>query len=86
MAWIEKGLFQNSFHSISQRKQGKNWRQQPEDKNLEAGTEAETLDEHCLLQLPPCVLLSLPFYDLESYLLKRGVIHSGLGPPISIIH
>lgn len=49
--------------------------------NLEAGTDAETMKEHCLLACS-----SLLSYILQDHLPRGGPTHSGLGLSTSIIN
>ena len=67
-----KGLFQPTSLSITEGSQGRNSRQE-----LEAGTEAETKEAHCLLCAP-----SYLSYKAQAHLPRDGSAHSRL--PISI--
>jgi hypothetical protein len=62
-----------------------------QDRNLEAGTEAQTVEEHYFcggaLLLSSFLMVSSAwfFYTTQDHLPRDGTAHSGLSPPTSII-
>ena len=56
-----------------------------EGRNLEAGTEAEIIAEHCLLDYILWFTQPAFLYNPE-HLPRNGTAHSGLCPPTSIIN
>lgn len=67
-----------TFHVISIIKRS-------QDRNLESGTKAETIEKHCYW-LEPRGLLSILSYKTQGHLPRDGTTHSGLDPPTSIIN
>lgn len=69
-----------SSQSFLKRRQGKNSKQ-----DMEAGTEAEATEEHCLLACSPW-LAQIVYYATQDYFPTGDTIHSGLGAPTSVIN
>lgn len=83
MTWRTMGskvLFSSgSSQSFLKRSRGRNSKQ-----DLEAGTEAEAMEDHCLLAGSPW-LAQIVYYAPQDYFPTGDTIHTGLGSPTSVI-
>jgi hypothetical protein len=81
-SWGGKGLFSLNFHIVVHhwRKSGQELKQ---DWNLEAGADAEPMEE-CCPWLGPHGLLSLLSYKTQDHQPRGDSTPNGLGPPLSI--
>lgn len=66
---------------VHQGSQGRNSRREPE-----AGTEAETMEQCCLLACSSWLAQSAPSYTILNHFLGNDTAHCGLGLPILIIN
>lgn len=52
---------------------------------LKAGTEADTMREHCLVACSPWLLLLVCSYTIQPFLPRNVIVCTGLSPPTSIL-
>jgi len=80
--WEGKGLLGLHFQIVVHHRR-KSGQELTQDRNLEAGADAEAVEEGCLLACFPW--LSQPAsYRTQDHQPRDGTAHSGLGPPSSI--